>query len=108
MLELTTIESPIRLDANGVVRIGKSRVTLLSVMNAYDSGATAEEIVQDFPALTLADAYATIAYYLQHRAEVDVYLAELRQQSDEAHTANQITGIRERLEARLTPANLQG
>lgn len=108
MLELTTIESPIRLDASGVVRIGKSRVTLLSVLNTYDSGATAEEIVQDFPVLTLADVYATIAYYLQHRAEVNLYLTELRRQGDAAHAANQITGIRERLEARLTPAKLQG
>ncbi len=39
---------------------------LLSVVNAYDRGASPEEIVKDYPSLALADAYATIAFYLQH------------------------------------------
>jgi uncharacterized protein (DUF433 family) len=102
-----TILSPLTQDSNRVIRIGRTRVTLLSVRNAYDDGATPEEIVQDFPALDLAEVYGTITYYLQHQAEVDRYLAGLREQGTEAHRVNQITGIRERLQARLAPANLK-
>ena len=41
-------------------------------MAAFDEGATAEEIVQQYPALSLADAYAAISYYLRHRSDVEV------------------------------------
>ena len=34
---------------------------------AFKEGLTAEEIVQQYPSLTLADAYAAITYYLRHR-----------------------------------------
>ena len=103
-MDMMPIQSPLIEDSNGVIRIGRTRVTLLSVMNAYDDGATPEEIVQDFPALSLAEVYATIAHYLQHRAEVDRYLIERRARVEEAHRINQIAGIRERLQSRLARA----
>ncbi len=100
MLTATTIRSPLAADVNGVIRIGGTRVTLLSVMNAFREGATPEEIAQEYPALTLADVYATIAYYLQNQAEVDAYLTEERHYAEEVRKANQMSGIRERLLAR--------
>jgi uncharacterized protein (DUF433 family) len=104
IMDMMPIQSPLVQDNNGVIRIGKTRVTLLSVLNAYDDGATPEEIVQDFPALSLAEVYTTIAYYLQHRADVDRYLTERRKRVEEAHRINQVAGIRERLESRLSRA----
>lgn len=46
--KLTSLTSPacIRADADGVLRIGKTRVTLDTVITAFDLGATPEEIVQ--------------------------------------------------------------
>ena len=42
-----TIERvPIRTDADGVVRIAGTRVTLDTIVAAFDAGATAEEIAQ--------------------------------------------------------------
>ena len=46
---------PLTLDAQGVYRVGSSRVTLDLVVNAFNRGATAEEIVQDYPTLELPD-----------------------------------------------------
>ena len=67
---------PLITDDHGVVRVGGTRVTLDVVVHAYDAGASPEEIVQSFPTLKLPDVYATIAYLLRHRGEVDAYLAE--------------------------------
>ncbi|MEO0869309.1 MAG: DUF433 domain-containing protein, partial [Cyanobacteria bacterium J06642_11] len=37
-------------------------------------GATAEEIVEQYPSLQLADVYSVISYYLRRKTEVDAYL----------------------------------
>jgi uncharacterized protein (DUF433 family) len=102
MFAETAIYSPLIEDKNGVIRIGTTRVTLLSVINAYHQGASAEEIVQDFPTLTLAEVYATLAWYLQHRAETDSYLSELRRQAEQKRAEHDMTDIRRRLEARVS------
>jgi uncharacterized protein (DUF433 family) len=62
---------PIETDAHGVIRIGGTRVTLDSVVYSFREGATAEEIVQHYPVLKLADVYVVIGYYLKNRKEID-------------------------------------
>lgn len=74
-LNLAPEAPPIAADDMGTVRVGGTRVTLDSVIGAFQEGATAEEIVFRYPSLALADVYATISYYLRHRNEVDAYLA---------------------------------
>ena len=78
MIKTQTV--PLKKDADGVMRVGGTRVTLDTVVHAYEQGHTAEEIVSRYPALGLADVYAVIAYYLNHRAEVADYL---QRQADE-------------------------
>ena len=80
-LIIKTQTVPLKEDADGVMRVGGTRVTLDTVVHAYEQGHTAEEIVSRYPALGLADVYAVIAYYLNHRTEVADYL---QQQADEA------------------------
>jgi uncharacterized protein (DUF433 family) len=77
-LDLTPVVSPLRLDKGGVVRVGRTRVTLDSVLRAYLDGESAEGVVERFPTLDLADVHATIAWFLRHRAEADEYLAQGR------------------------------
>ena len=36
-----------------------------------EEGRSADEIVTDFPQLSHADVYAALAYYHDHRAEID-------------------------------------
>jgi hypothetical protein len=64
-------------------------VLLEVVVEAYDEGATPEEIVRDYPTLTLADVHATIAYYLRHQAEVRVYMAECLEEFDRARAESE-------------------
>lgn len=50
-------------------------MTLETVVGAFESGESAEEVAAGYPALSLADVYDTIAYYLRHRNETRAYLA---------------------------------
>lgn len=95
---------PLVTDKDGVVRIGGTRVTLDTAVAAFNEGATAEEIVQQYPSLQLADVYAVISYYLRNQSEVDTYLKKRQQQAEEIRKQNEARfdpqGIRERLLAR--------
>jgi uncharacterized protein (DUF433 family) len=66
---------PLVLAEDGhAIRVAGTRVTLDALVGAFRRGATAEEIAQDYPAISLPDVYAVIAYYLHHRTAVDEYL----------------------------------
>ena len=58
--------APLQTNAEGVVRVGKTPVTLDTVIAVFKQGTTAEEIVYRSPSLRLADLYAAIAFYLNH------------------------------------------
>jgi len=73
---LTAFELPLRLDADGTIRVGRSRVTRDIVGAAYQRGASPEIIARQFPAVTLAEVYATIACYLQPQPALDACLRE--------------------------------
>lgn len=95
---------PLSADQAGVLRVAGTRVSLDSVIYAFDEGATPEEIVQDFPSLELAAVYSVLGYYLQHRAELESYLERRKAQREELKTAIESRfnphGLRERLLAR--------
>jgi len=74
---------PLRRDASGALRVGRSRVLLELVMRAFQDGATPEAIAQRYPTVTLADIYAVIAYSLRHREDIEAYLAEREQRAQE-------------------------
>lgn len=98
----TTI--PLLLDEAGVLRVTGTRVSLDSIIFAFNEGATPEEIVQQYPTLDLKDVYAIISYYLQNSAEVEKYLdrrqAERQELKKEIESRFDPQGIRERLLAR--------
>jgi uncharacterized protein (DUF433 family) len=75
--------SPIKEDEHGVLRIGGTRVSLDSIVCAYQNGATAEQIADDFPTLDLADIHVAIGLYLRHRNEVADYLIAQEQRAEE-------------------------
>jgi uncharacterized protein (DUF433 family) len=95
---------PLEADADGVVRVGGTRVTLDTIVAAFREGATAEEIVYQYPSLNLADVYSVIGYYLQRRSDVEEYLRRRQQQSDQVREQNEARfdprGMRDRLLAR--------
>jgi len=75
---------PLRVDADGIVRVGGTRLTLEVILAHYQEGASAEAIAERFPVLTPADVHSALAYYLRHRDEVDHYLSEQARQADDA------------------------
>jgi uncharacterized protein (DUF433 family) len=96
-------EIPLR-ETDGAFRVGHTRVSLETVIGAFQEGAAAEEIVLRYPSLDLADVYAVVAYYLRHREEVDRYVAERQEQAAALRRKMEErfpqAGIRERLLAR--------
>ena len=77
-----TIIMPFVRTEQGTIRIKGSRVSLDSIIHHFKLGATAEQIVQSFPSLSLGDVYSSIAYYLTHRQEMEVYLEEQKVAAD--------------------------
>ncbi|NET36941.1 MAG: DUF433 domain-containing protein [Cyanothece sp. SIO1E1] len=95
---------PLEINADDVVLVGKTRVTLDTVVSVFKQGTTAEEIVYRYPALKLAEVYATIAFYLNHQQMVEKYLNERQVQAQEVRKLNEARldphGIRDRLLSR--------
>jgi uncharacterized protein (DUF433 family) len=52
-----------------------TRISLDSVVYAFQQGVSPENIIQSFPLLTLEQVYGAVTFYLANRAEIDVYLA---------------------------------
>ncbi len=95
---------PIVTDTDGVVRVGGTRVTLDTVVTAFKEGATAEEIVYQYPSLDLGDVYAVIGYYLRRPGDVEAYLHQRQRQTEKVRRQNEARfdpqGVRDRLLAR--------
>lgn len=100
----TTERVPVHTDADGVIRVSGTRVTLDTLVAAFDAGATAEEIVQQYPAVPLADVYSVITYYLRHQPEVRAYVMQRQRQATQVREENarrfDPSGVRDRLLAR--------
>ena len=93
---------PLRQDDSGALRVGQSRVLVDVVIRGFQDGATPEAIAQRYPTATLADIYAVIACYLRHREEVEAYLTEREQRSEEVRQViengqGSLAGLRDRL-----------
>jgi uncharacterized protein (DUF433 family) len=95
---------PLSTDHAGVLRVNGTRVSLDSVIIAFNEGSTPEEIAQQYTTLNLADIYAVISYYLQNQAEVSEYLGRRKTQraelKEEVESQFDPHGIRDRLLAR--------
>ncbi len=104
MSVVSTSEIKLTKTEAGVIRIGDSRVSLDSVIIAFNQGSAPEQIVYDYDSLSLSEVYATISYYLQHSEEVNSYLAGRAKQNKELRESNEARfnqkGLREKLLSR--------
>jgi uncharacterized protein (DUF433 family) len=92
------IEQRLRWDADGGLRLGRTRVTLDTVISFFKQGYSVEEIVTSFPTLAPEDVEAVIRYYLTHREEVEAYLERRQEEAAE---------IRRKIEAICPPDDLR-
>lgn len=66
------------------IRIKGTRVGIETVLEDYLNASSPEEIAIRYPTLTLEQVYATIAYYLHNRREIDQYLERWRRYVEES------------------------
>ena len=103
-LSIITEPIPLQVNADGIVRVGGTRVTLDTLVGAFNQGATAEEIVYQYPSLQLADVYYVISFYLRNQQDVEEYLQERQQRASEIRKLNEARfdpkGVRDRLLSR--------
>ena len=90
-LTLETIPVPLRDDGHGGLRVGQTRVSLESVWQMHQQGASPADIVRAFDTLQLADVHAVLAWALRHSEDVGTYLkrrdeeaAQIRRQLENA------------------------
>lgn len=60
----------------GKTIIEGTRITVHDVVGLIVNGASLEDVLRSFPDLTKAQIYECLAYYEDHRTEIDALLAE--------------------------------
>jgi uncharacterized protein (DUF433 family) len=78
MLKLEPMVIPLREDAAGVWRVGKTRVTFEKVWRAWNEGAGAEQIAIRFSSLELADVHLVLAFALRNSALIEAYMKRVQ------------------------------
>lgn len=89
---------PLIRDEAGRLMVPGSRISLDILVADFKRGKTPEWIHDAYKTVSLADVYAVFAYYLRHKAEVEVYLAEQEREAAE---------VQERIEAAFPPEGLR-
>jgi len=91
---------------DGEIRLVVHRIGLYHFVYYYYQGVTAEMILRQFPTLKLATIQKVIAFYLDHREEVDAYSAQYQSELDNLRSAGShapsVAEVRKRLEMRQT------
>ena len=60
----------------GQAAIDSTRVRVNNVVFFHEEGKTPEQILVEYPDLTLAQIHAALAYYYDHQQEIEAELAE--------------------------------
>ena len=86
-------DSPVNTDTlirerDGNLLVAASRVSLQTIVTARRRGETPEAIQENFPTLSLAEVYGALAYYFEHRDELETRFAEEQRILDELDAAN--------------------
>ncbi|MBD2149935.1 DUF433 domain-containing protein [Pseudanabaena sp. FACHB-1277] len=99
-----TVSVPLSTNADGVILVGNTRVTIDTVVGNYKQGLSPEEIVFRYSSLDLSDVYSTIAFYLSYQTEVEEYLKKRQITAQAIREKNQhrfnSQSLRDRLLAR--------
>ena len=74
---------------NGGYYVAGTRISLDSVVYAFNEGQSPEAIQEDFPLLKRPRIYGAIAFYLDHQAEIDDYLARTEREFEGSAIAMQ-------------------
>jgi uncharacterized protein (DUF433 family) len=91
-------------DSDGYIHLTGHRIGLQDLVYYYNEGHSAEALVEMFPTLTLALIHKLIAFYLEHQADVDAYVArcesEMARQRAAAAGGPDLAELRRRMAAK--------
>ncbi|MEA2575376.1 MAG: hypothetical protein QOH93_2674 [Chloroflexia bacterium] len=79
-LEHNVVSVPLKEAKDGTLRVLGTRLTFDAIVEAFERGLTPDEIVRQYPSLSLANVYLLIGYYLHHHDEIEKYLQKRRQE----------------------------
>ncbi len=77
------LRNPVRVDEDGRLLIGDTRISLDVIAYCFRDGDSPEEIQRAYPSLSLDQIYGALAYYLQNRDDVEAYIRRREQDGDE-------------------------
>jgi uncharacterized protein (DUF433 family) len=64
-------------ERNGGYYVAGTRISLDSIVYAFNRGESPEQILEGYPLLgSLGKVYGAVAFYLDHKADIDKYLDE--------------------------------
>ncbi len=99
-----TQTTPLFEEQDGTIRLTGSRIPLDTIAYEFNQGATAEQIQDSFPSLSLRSIYGAISFYLEHQAAVDDYLRRREQEAvklrRKVESRPEMADFRERLRRR--------
>jgi uncharacterized protein (DUF433 family) len=78
VLNLEPMTVPLREDAAGVWRVGKTRVTFEKIWRAWNEGAGAEQIAIRFSSLELSDVHLVLAFALRNARLIEAYMERVQ------------------------------
>jgi uncharacterized protein (DUF433 family) len=84
---------PLRVEEDGGIRVGDSRIHLELVIERFENGESPESIIQAYDTLTLADLYAVLAYYLRHKDEVREYIGRRDREAEQLRRQLEAEGL---------------
>jgi uncharacterized protein (DUF433 family) len=88
-------------DNDGYIHVAGHRIGLQDLVYYYNEGHSAEALADMFPTLTLALIHKLIAFYLEHRVDMDAYVArcevEMARQRAAATRGPDLAELRRRL-----------
>jgi uncharacterized protein (DUF433 family) len=99
---VTTITYPhIAFTPEGKPYVEGTRIKLELIATIYTMGVSVEEIADDYPPLTLGQIHSALAYYFDHKDEVDRQIADDERMAEEIKAKHDSSPkLRERLRAR--------
>ncbi|HEX6800482.1 MAG TPA: DUF433 domain-containing protein, partial [Ktedonobacterales bacterium] len=75
-------------ERNGEYYVRDTRVTVHSIIAAWQRGTAPEHIVAQFPTTTLAGVFGVVSYYLDHRQQMDAHFADTAALYEREHEAD--------------------
>lgn len=91
-------------DRYGYIHLAGHRIGLRHIVELYTDGYTPEMLHEHFPTVSLALVHKVIAFYLENRPAVDVYIRQSREALDRQAAGPQkgpdAAELKRRMEAR--------